>query len=91
MCSLLLVCAVLKTIHLVKDVLYEEECTSVRKAGDWWKDELAIAIAVKPPSVVQETLSVLVLEEDFWCDIIAALIKSKLFHMTACVSSLMLL
>ena len=44
---------------MVKHILNKEECRSVGKAGDWWDDELAVAIAVKPPSVVQETLDVL--------------------------------
>ena len=78
MCCLLLVCAVLKTLHSVKHILNEEECRSVGKAGDWWND-LAVVIAVKPPGTVQETLGVL--EEykgDWWYDITAKGIKSKL-------------
>ena len=59
MCCLLLVCAVLKTLHTVKHILDEEECRSVGKAGLWWDDELAVVIAVKPPGAVQETLGVL--------------------------------
>ena len=58
MCCLLLVCAVLKTLHSVKHILNEEECRSVGKAGEWW-DDLAVVIAVKPPGAVQETLGVL--------------------------------
>ena len=79
MCSLLLVCAGLRTLHTVKDILNAEECRSVGKARFWWKDELAVAIAVKPPSVMQETLGML--EEnmtEFWRGIIAKGIKSKL-------------
>ena len=72
MCSLLLVCAGLRTLHTVKHSLNEEECRSVGKAGLWWRDELAVVIAVKPPSVVQKTLDVLAQDE---C---AKLIKSKL-------------
>ena len=78
MCSLLLVCAVLKTLHSVKHILNEEECRSVGKAKDWW-NELAVVIAVKPPGAVQETLDVL--EEytgKLWYDITAGEIKSKL-------------
>ena len=79
MCCLLLLCAVLKTLHYVKHILNEEECRSVGKAGDWWNDELAVVIAVKPPGAVQETLGVL---EEFkgglWYDITAKGIKSKL-------------
>ena len=59
MCCLLLLCAVLKTLHSVKHILNEEECRSVGKAGQWWADELAVVIAVKPPGAVQETLGVL--------------------------------
>ena len=58
MCSLLLVCAVLKTLHSVKHILNEEECRSVGKTRDWWY-ELAVVIAMKPPGAVQETLGVL--------------------------------
>ena len=78
MCCLLLVCAVLKTLHTVKHILNEEECRSVGKARGW-RDELAVVIAVKPPGTVQESLGVL--EEykaDWWCDITAKGIKSKL-------------
>ena len=79
MCCLLLVCAALNTLHSVKHILNEEECRSVGKAGDWWNDELAVVIAVKPPGAVQETLGVL--EEykgDWWYDRAAEGIKSKL-------------
>ena len=44
---------------MVKHVLNEEECRSIGNAGGWWKDELAVTIAVKPHSVVQETLGML--------------------------------
>ena len=76
MCSLLLVRAGLRTLHTVKLTLNEEECGSVGKAGNWWNVELAIAISVKPPGVVQETLDVL--EEKIWGDLAAKPIKSKL-------------
>ena len=56
MCCLLLVCIVLKTLHTVKHILNEEECRSVGKAGGRWRDDLAVVIAVKPHSAVQETL-----------------------------------
>ena len=59
MCSLLLVCAVLNTLHYVKRILNEEECRSVGKDGVRWTNELAIVIVSKPPDAVQETLSVL--------------------------------
>ena len=44
---------------MVKHILNEEECKSVGTAGAWWMDVLAVAIAVKPPSVVQKTLDIL--------------------------------
>ena len=75
MCSLLLVCAVLRTLHTVKHVLNEEECRRVGVARCWW-NELAVTMAVKPPSVVQETLGVL--RQDAFSDFAAKLIKSKL-------------
>ena len=78
MCCLLLVCAVLKTLHSVKHILNEEECRSVGKAGHWWDDELAVVITTKPPGAVQETLGVLEeYKEEHWYDIAAKGIKSK--------------
>ena len=78
MCCLLLLCAVLKTLHYVKLILNEEECRSVGKA-EVWLNELPVVIAVKPPGAVQETLGVLKqYKEDWWYDIIAKGIKSKL-------------
>ena len=69
-------CAVLKTLHTVKHILNEEECRSVGKARDWW-DELAVVVVVK--GAVQETLSVLEeYKRDWWYDITARAIKSKL-------------
>ena len=79
MCCLLLVCTVLKTLHFVKNILNEEECRSVGKAGNWWKKELAVIIAVKPPGAVQETLGVLEeYKEDWWYDRAAGGIIRKL-------------
>ena len=79
MCCLLLVCAVLNTLHTVKHILNEEECRSVGKAGEWWDDELAVVIAVKPPGAVQETLGVLEeYKRKYWYDRAAKGIKSKL-------------
>ena len=79
MCCLLLVCAVLKTLHTVKHILNEEECRSVEKARFPWWNELAVVIAVKPPGAVQETLGVLEeYKEDWWYDRTAKRIKSKL-------------
>ena len=75
MCCLLLLCAVLKTLHTVKHILNEEECRSVGKAEIWWDDELAVVIAVKPPGAVQETLGVLEECQKEYC---AKGIKSKL-------------
>ena len=78
MCCLLLVCAVLKSLHTVKHILNEEECRSVGKAGEWW-DDLAVVIAVKPPGAVQETLGVLEEDTGDWqYDRAAGRIKSKL-------------
>ena len=81
-CALLLVCAGLETLHLIKHIINEEECRSVGKAGDWWDDELAMTIAVKAPSVVQETLDVLkgdlAAKGDTSYGYIAKQIKSKL-------------
>ena len=59
MCSLLLVCAVLKTLYSVKHILSVEECRNVGKGGTWWGDELAVVVATKPPGAVQKTLAVL--------------------------------
>ena len=63
---------------MVKHILEEEECRSVGKAKLWWDNKLAIAIAVKPPSVVQETLDVLEEKGEFWGDFVAKQIQSKL-------------
>ena len=80
MCCLLLVCAVLKTLHTVKHILNEEECRSVGEAkGFWWMDELAVVIVEKPPCAVEETLGVLEeYKREYWYDITAEKIKSKL-------------
>ena len=77
MCCLLLVCAVLRTLHSVQHILNEEECRSVGEALDYWDAELAVVIVVK--GAVQETLGVL--EEykgDYSYDEAAKGIKSKL-------------
>ena len=69
----------LRTLHSVKHVLNEEECRSVGKARNWWNDELAVVIAVKPPGAVQESLGVLKQYKGRrWYDITAKGIKSKL-------------
>ena len=56
---MLLVCAVLKTLHVEKDFITEEECRRVSEAEGWWDDELAHTIAVKPPGVVKLVIDVL--------------------------------
>ena len=68
-------CAVLKTLHTVKHILNEEECRSVGKAGVWWRDKLAVVIALKPPGAVQEILGVLEKCQEEYC---AMGIKRKL-------------
>ena len=78
MCCLLLVCAVLESLHLDKHILNEEECRSVGKAGVWWREELAVVIAVKPPGTVQEALGVLEEYKGGEYDGAAEGIKSKL-------------
>ena len=78
-CSLLLVCAVLKTLHSMKSILNEAECRSVGKAGFLWDHELAFILATKSPDVVQETLGML---EEYkgkgWYHLTAMGIQSKL-------------
>ena len=56
---MLLVCAVLKTLHVEKDFITEEECRRVGEAGEWWFKELACTIALKPPDVVKLVMDVL--------------------------------
>ena len=58
-CPVLLVCAVLKTLHVEKDLITEEECRRVSEAEYRWFDELACTIAVKPPDVVKLVMDVL--------------------------------
>ena len=79
MCCLLLVCAVLKTLHSVRHILNEEECRSVGKARVWWDDDLAFVIATKPPGAIQVALDVLEeYKRDGWYERAAKGIKSKL-------------
>ena len=54
-CPVLLVCAVLKTLHVEKDLITEEECRRVSEAGEGSFDELARTIAVKPPGVIDRS------------------------------------
>ena len=49
----------LKTLHMKKDFITEEECRRVTGAGFWWLDELAHTIALKPPGVVKLVIDVL--------------------------------
>ena len=64
---MLLVCAVLKTLHVEKDIITEEECRRVSEAEGWWFDELGRTIAVKPPGVVKLVIDVLEeYKEEVW-------------------------
>ena len=77
MSSLLLVCAVLKTLHAVKHIINEQGCRSVGKAEYWWWDDLAVVIVVK--GAVQETLGALEeYKRNWWYYEVAEGIKSKL-------------
>ena len=67
----------LKTLHLDKHILNDEECRRVRKSGDMW-NELAAIIAMKPHRVVQDALDVL--EEykgKFWAVLLVKRISAK--------------
>ena len=78
-CSLLLVCAVLKTLHFVKCILNEEECRSVGKSRVQWRDELSVVLAVKEAGVLLETMKVLEeYKKQTWYGITAEKITSKL-------------
>ena len=79
MCSLLLVCAVLKTLHFVKCILNAEECRSVGKSRVRWRDELSVVLAVKEAGVLHETMEVLEeYKKQTWYGITAEKITSKL-------------
>ena len=56
---MLLVCAVLKTLHVEKDFITEEECRRDGEAGRFWFYEVACTIAVKSPGVVDLVMGVL--------------------------------
>ena len=56
---MLLVCAVLKTLHLEKGFITEEECRRVSRARGVWLYELAFTIALKPPGVVKWVMNAL--------------------------------
>ena len=91
MCCLLLVCAVLKTLHFVNHILNEEECRSVGKAAKCWWHDLAVVIATKPSGAVQETLGVLEeYKRALWYDITAERIKCKLYlGISLCIDTLL--
>ena len=75
---MLLVCAVLKTLHVKKDIITEEECRRVVEAEFWWFDELACIIAVKPPDVVKLVIDVLEeYKEEWWYSRTANMIKGE--------------
>ena len=75
---MLLVCAVLKTLHVEKDFITEEECRRVSGATFWWFDELACTIAVKPPGVVKLVMNVLEkFKEEEWYRRIVKWIKCE--------------
>lgn len=66
----------MKTLHLEKHILTEEECRRIGRAGAWWDDELARAVLGKPPDVVQHTLDVLEeFKEEWWYSFTAKPIK----------------
>ena len=71
-------CTVLKILHSGKSILNGEECRSVGETGVWWRNELAVVLATKPP-VVQETLGMLEeYKRKWWCGSTAKGIQSKL-------------
>ena len=75
---MLLLCAVLKTLHLEKNFITKEECRRVSGAGIWWDDELACTIALKPPSVVKLVIDVLEeYKEEGWYSLTANRIKGE--------------
>lgn len=61
-----IVCVVLKSLHLEKQILSGKECRRVGEAKDWWHDELALTVAVKPSAVVSHTLEVLKIYKGQW-------------------------
>ena len=75
---MLLVCAVLKTLHVEKDFITEEECRRVSGTGLWWDEELARTIAVKPPGVLKLVMDVLEeYKKEFWYSKTANNIESE--------------
>ena len=67
----------LKTLHVEKDFINEEECRRVSGAGLWWNDELAYTIALKPPDVVNLVIEVLEKYKKVWCSLTANRIKGE--------------
>ena len=63
---MLLVCAVLKTLHVEKDFITEEQCRRVAEAKERWNEELVCTIAVKPPGVVKLVIDVLEEYKEDW-------------------------
>ena len=75
---MLLVCAVLKTLHLEKDIITEEECRRIVEARFRWNEELVRTIAVKPPGVVKLVIDVLEeYKEEMWYSWTANWIKCE--------------
>ena len=75
---MLLVCAVLKTLHVEKDFITEEECRRVSEAEYMWFDKLARTIAVKPPGVVKLVIDVLEeYKKEWWNSWIASWINGE--------------
>ena len=68
----------LKTLHVKKDIITEEECRRVGEAGYRWFDKLAFTIAVKPPGVVKLVMDVLEeYKEEEWYKLAADRIKCE--------------
>ena len=75
---MLLVCAVLKTLHVEKDYITEEECRRVGEAEGEWDEELVCTIAVKPPGAVKLVMDVLEeYKEERWYILTADRIKGE--------------
>ena len=72
---MLLVCAVLKTLHVEKEFITEEECRRVSWERELWFEELACTIAVKPPGVVELVMDVLEEYKEVWYHMAANWIK----------------
>ena len=78
---MLLVCAVLKTLHVKKDLITEEECRRVEETEYWWFEELVRTIAVKPPGVMKLVMNVLEeYKKEWWYSKTADRIKGTVLH-----------